>query len=170
MRPRRCRVHRSGSSPLWVDRLTYLRNKCEGIAYNSKYAKGGHLAILNKHPKYLRLPKDDNVLQDLYVEATHYQIGPLQKQLCEQSILTTLFSYTGGNPYEKANTFFKNATRFGTVALVGGTGSILATLNDELDWLLGFHVKLPFRNDDDDNDNIKKEAPKEETGELQLAD
>lgn len=146
--------------------LTYLRNKMEGIAYNSRYE--GKLKILNKHPKYLRMPKDDAVLQDLYVEAMHYQIAPLQKQLCEHTFLTMLFSYTGRNPFEQVNTFMKHMTRIGAVAVVGGTGSILATLNDEIDWLMGFHVKLPFRNEDDGREK-KKALPAKKDGELQLS-
>jgi BTB/POZ domain len=157
--------------------LTFLRNKMEGIAYNSKFYPAPPVTVappvtiaaaaatttttgdtvvnnnnchkfiakLNKKPKYVRLPTDQGVLQDLYVEACHYQIYDLQSQLCEATFTTSVISYFGGggNPYQQASEFFKRVRNWSAVALVGTTttGGAMVTLSD--DWkttLWGNHL------------------------------
>ena len=120
--------------------LTFLRNKTEGVAYNSKWVDKLHRGIkLSKKPKYVRLEQAQrHVLQDLYVEASYYQLYELQQQLCEQSIVTMIFSATtGGNPFEYANSFVKQVRRLLGVGLVG-TGSVAvsqADLDKAKEWL-----------------------------------
>lgn len=146
---------KDGGSAVFIDRdpthfgivLMYLRNKVEGIAYNTKFTKKG-VKQLSRTPKFVRLPKDKpDVMQDLYVEATHYQIKPLMRQLCEASVLTTVISFfgQGGNPFDQAGSFFKHLKRISAVALVGTGGTVMATLQQDLDWLTGdrFKIKLP---------------------------
>jgi BTB/POZ domain len=136
--------------------LTFLRNKTEGIAYNSRFsAKDCHKTLAHK-PKYVRLPNDQGVLQDLYVEACHYKIFDLQKQLCEASIVTSVFSYFGGggNPYQQASDFFKRLRTWSAVAFVGTTGGIMANLQADLDNMLGDRsFKLPTLSD---GEKVKK--------------
>lgn len=126
--------------------LTFLRNRMEGIAYNSKFTAKDCHKTLSRKPKYVRLPKDVGVLQDLYVEASHYKIYDLQKQLCEESFVTSVFSYFGGggNPYQQASDFFKRLRTWSAVAFVGTTGGIVANLQADLDKMLGDRsFKLP---------------------------
>lgn len=126
--------------------LTFLRNRMEGIAYNSTFTGKDCHEKLSHKPKYVRLPKDAGVLQDLYVEASHYKIYDLQKQLCEASFVTTVFSYFGGggNPYQQASDFFKRLRTWSAVAFVGTTGGIVANLQADLDKMLGDRsFKLP---------------------------
>jgi hypothetical protein len=103
--------------------LTFLRNRIEGVSYNSKWGKGA---------KYVQLPQDGDVIKHLYVEASHYRIAELQHQLCGQSLLVSLMaSIGGGNPFEAATTWIKNLQRT-ALAFVGG-GSIMTGLNLDLD-------------------------------------
>jgi hypothetical protein len=150
--------------------LTFLRNKMEGIAYNSKFypaplavkvpttavantrenttttirnnTNNTHhchkfVAKLNKKPKYVRLPTDQGVLQDLYVEACHYQMYDLQSQLCEATLITSVISSFGGggNPYQQAQEWFKQVRNWvAALAVVGTTtttGGAIMTLPEE---------------------------------------
>lgn len=154
--------------------LTFLRNKAEGVAYNSKWketlikcaqqasSKVCVSASLSSKPKYVRLPanvaNDVGVLQDLYVEAAYFQLTELMHQLCERSLMTMVLSSTGGNPFEYAQNMFTQARRI-TLGLVG-TGSVLATTqadsswNDASAWLGKY---MPVRSLSSSSNNIDKE-------------
>jgi hypothetical protein len=134
--------------------LAFLRNKIEGIAYNTNYSKMG-IKTLSKKPKYLRLPDDEGVMQDLFVEAQHYQIKELQSQLCEASFLTLIFSRTGGNPFEAVQNFVKYFRRV-SLTLVGSGGIMTAMLQD-FDWLKNL---LPWSNKETEKLSDKEKAEK----------
>lgn len=166
-----------GKTAVFIDRdpthfgimLTFLRNRVEGIAYNTKFTQRG-MKKLNAYPKYVRLPRDRDVLQDLYVEATHYEIRSLQRQLCQSSIMTIVLSQfgAGGNPFDQASSFFKHFKRFSAITLVGTGGTIMATLQQDLDWLTGgrLNIKLPGVSDDEKKSETAEE---EKAGEASLA-
>ena len=141
-----------GGNSVFIDRdpkhfgliLCYLRNKAEGISYNAHMAMGSGAMKLHKKPKFLRLPKNDpGALEDLYVEAQHYQMQALQDHVCGTSFITRLFSFVGGtgsNPFQAASNFLLQARR-SFLGLVG-TGSIISVLQQEIDWM-GLNIKLP---------------------------
>ena len=158
-----------GGSAVFIDRdpthfgliLAFLRNRIEGIAYNSKYDKLGVHVYLHKKPKYVRLPKDEHVLEDLFVEATHYRIKELQHQLCEASLMTMLFSqFGGGNPFAQASSFFKQFRRTG-VALVG-SGSIITAFQQDVDWLHNLLPWLKKKDEKDKSSDVKQSSNKDE--------
>lgn len=142
--------------------LSFLRNKTEGVAYNSQRSRftdhvvencgGGELngdaslysvatnsMKLATHPKYVRLPKIDDknygLLEDLYIEAQHFQLRELERQLCKSSIWVTIMSFFNGgrNPFQTFTEFLQTARR-SALALVGG-GSIYGAFQAELAWL-----------------------------------
>lgn len=121
--------------------LTYLRNKTEGIAYNNKTMKTTIMGVTSiktkkmaKRPQYVRLPEDQGQLQDLYVEAVHYNLTDLQDQLCHTSFMVTVMSwFGGGNPFQGANEALKAVRR--SLFAVAGTGGIFAAMQSEIDWL-----------------------------------
>lgn len=149
----------AGGGAIFVDRdpkhfdiiLTFLRNKTEGVAYNSKWADKlhRHMTKLAEKPKYVRLPTDQTALQDLFVEASHFGLYELQHQLCRESLITSLFSFTGGNPFEYANNAFKQTRRL-ALGLVG-TGSVVATAQSDLDEWLAKYIPLPWKNEKEPN-------------------
>ena len=161
--------------------LTFLRNKAEGVAYNSKWketlikhaqqasSKVCLSASLASKPKYVRLPanvaNDVGVLQDLYVEAAYFQLAELMHQLCERSLVTMVLSSTGGNPFEYAQNMFTQARRI-TLALVG-TGSVMATTqadsswNDASSWLGKY---MPLRSLSSSNNKDKEVMHDDKTG------
>lgn len=151
-----------GTTTVFIDRdpthfpliLTYLRNKAEGIAYNNRYVKQNKsYQVMNsmvptkllfqtkmaRYPQYVRLPKDECVLEQLYVEAVHFELTELQHQLCHTSFIVTIMSVLGGgrNPFQTANEtikMFRNTalTLVGTGSIIGG---VTATLQADMDWL-----------------------------------
>jgi hypothetical protein len=171
---------KDGGSAVFIDRdpthfgivLMFLRNRVEGVAYNTKFNKLTGAKKLSPAPKYVRLPNDKpDVLQDLYVEATHYRIQPLMKQLCEASLLTMIFNRfgQGGNPFDQAGSFFKYLKRASALTLVGTGGTVMATLQQDLDWLTGerFRIKLPGV--EEDEKKKKKEKDVDKASEVSLA-
>ncbi|KAG7343519.1 BTB/POZ domain containing protein [Nitzschia inconspicua] len=121
--------------------LTYLRNKTEGIAYNNKTMRKTVMGVpsiklkkMAKRPQYVRLPQDQGQLQDLYVEAVHYNLTELQDQLCHTSFMVTVMSwFGGGNPFQQANEALKTVRR--SLLAVAGTSGIFAAMQSEVDWL-----------------------------------
>jgi hypothetical protein len=117
--------------------LQHLRNKVEGLSYNSSsvavgiktkwFQQFGYKKTTNMiRPKtYVQLPKESEKLRDLYVEATHYRIPELQAALCEQSLWVTFASAfaNGGNPFDAASTLLKHVRR-GLIA-TGGIGTLM---------------------------------------------
>mmetsp|Transcript_28264 Transcript_28264/g.68783 ORF Transcript_28264/g.68783 Transcript_28264/m.68783 type:complete len:318 (+) Transcript_28264:79-1032(+) len=208
------------SGAIFIDRdpthfafiLTFLRNKTEGIAYNSKQSKlsskfastikggiGNHAAsattttagstastvsssgttssssssmmttmtkmTLAKHPQYVRLPKIDDknrgLLEDLFVEAQHYQLHELEYQLCKSSMWVTFMSSINGgqNPFQSLNEMLVQARRT-ALALAGGT-SIYGFLQAELTWLEGLippNFRPPKDKSGDGNDTTSSSA------------
>ena len=137
--------------------LTYLRNKAEGIAYNDKTVKKQLITGVTKfvtqkaakHPMYVRLPKNQGDLQDLYVEAVHYGLVHLQHQLCHTSTVVTIMSWFGGggNPFLQANEALKSARRF--LFATAGTTSIVAAARAEVNWLKKL-LGLPVEDEDEE--------------------
>jgi len=63
----------------------------------------------------------------------------LEKHLCKQTLLTSIASITGGNPFDTMHSWFKTAR--GTLLGFAGGGSILMTMQNGVESLLPF--KLP---------------------------
>jgi hypothetical protein len=172
----------SSSGAIFIDRdptyfgiiLTFLRNKTDGIAYNSKQStlskklankmagKVTSSQVVNssslsssststcvsstmtkltlaKHPQYVRIPKIDDknhgLLEDLFVEAQHYQLSELQYQLCQSSMWVTFMSVINGgrNPFQTLDELFKQLRR--TAFALAGGGSIYGFFQAELTWI-----------------------------------
>jgi len=128
--------------------LTYLRNKSEDLSYNQKTA-------LKKAAQHVQLPNDKSHLADLYVEATYFQIEPLQDALCHHSIFTWAASAVSGkqNPFHIVSDILKNLRRvaLGLTAGLGGTFSIGTLTN----------VKMPWTKSDDDDKDEREEPSKD---------
>lgn len=129
----------SSGNAVFVDRdpkhfqviLSYLRNKSEGLSYNDKTG-------LNKNRR-VQLPKDPEVLSDLYIEASYFQIEPLKDALCHHSIFTWVASAFSGrqNPFNIVSDAV-TALRRGALALAGVGGTLsLGTLDVQFPWLKG---------------------------------
>lgn len=124
--------------------LTFLRNKMEGVAYNNAYSKEGTRTFFSASPKYLRLPKENPAaMQDLYVEATHYRMTELRKQIYKANLWTQLFAASGRNPFEAASNAMVLARRLALTTV--GTGSLIGVLQADLEAWLG--IKMPWKLD-----------------------
>jgi hypothetical protein len=168
----------NGTTTVFIDRdpthfpliLTYLRNKAEGIAYNNRNVKKKSHRVVDamvpskfytemaKYPRYVRLPKDEGALEELYVEAVHFELTELQHQLCRTSFMVNLMSALGGgrNPFQTANEamkVFRNTvlTLVGTGGIVGG---VTATLQADMDWLKG--IVFPGRREKQEKAKAEK--------------
>ncbi len=127
--------------------LAYLRNKVDDLSYNrecgikpvtkenakmSKVFKRKSVGYFNDtYTKHIQLPKDADatMLEDLYMEATYYQLEDLQNQLQHGTMAVwalNLFSGDGSirtNPFERAQEFIK-ITRNTSIVVAGmGTGA-----------------------------------------------
>ena len=138
------------STNLFLDRdpkhfptiLAYLRNKVDKVSYNrechpckprSKPREQSETAFFqNKHhhTKYIRIPKDADPadLEDLYLEATYYQLEDLKTQLAHGTFVLRASQVLGGtttitNPFERTKELVKTL-RNASVAVAGmGTGA-----------------------------------------------
>lgn len=138
------------SSTIFLDRdpkhfpmiLQYLRNKVEDVSYNRECKnycnpEGTHKTKKSffrhdkkMHTKYVRLPPDADVsyLQDLYLEATYYELEDLKIQLDHATFVVRAFQFINGgpsgiNPFERTKEVV-TATRNAFLTAAGvGTGA-----------------------------------------------
>ena len=126
--------------------LQYLRNKVEDVSYNREcktwQAHTNHSSkdwLFQKkspHTKYIRLAPDvdPTYLQDLYLEATYYELDELKIQLDHATFVVRAFAFLNGgpssiNPFERTKQVVATL-RNTSVALAGlGTGAF-AVMND----------------------------------------
>lgn len=126
--------------------LAYLRNKIDDLSYNRecgikpvdkessrvsevfKRKSVGYFA--DTYTKYIQLPKDADAteLEDLYLEATYYQLEDLQSQLQHGTMTVWALNFFNGegsirtNPFERAKEMIK-ITRNTSIVFAGmGTG------------------------------------------------
>ena len=126
--------------------LQYLRNKVEDVSYNREcktwQAHTNHSSqdwLFQKkspHTKYIRLATDvdPTYLQDLYLEATYYELDELKIQLDHATFVVRAFRFLNGgpssiNPFERTKQVV-STLRTTSVAMAGlGTGAF-AFMND----------------------------------------
>lgn len=107
--------------------LGYLRGR---IDVDKSKNKKSALKLFSDH--YTR-PKDPKLLQELYAEASHFQIPELENALCNSSywsIVVSTFSGGGGNPFKTASDLLVRI-RASLIAM-GTVGTVAFTSNQ--DW------------------------------------
>jgi len=122
--------------------LNHLRNKVEGLSYNSSSASRVKAKATSKitsashgsSSSYVQLPKDVKALRDIYVEATHFQIDELKDASCQATLWVNMIGAfaggSGGNPFDVANKLFQNARR--ALLAFGSVGTIAITSQQDL--------------------------------------
>ncbi len=108
--------------------LAYLRNKVDEVSYNRECESW------KKYTKYIQIPKNADLsdLEDLYLEATYYQLNDLQIQLAHGTFMVRAWNVLNGsttststttmiNPFERTKEF---VTTLRNVSLtLGGMGT-----------------------------------------------
>jgi hypothetical protein len=124
-----------GGSSIFIDRdsanfgliLQHLRNKADNVR---RFPSHTYFKI--KQQVLIQVPKDKDVLRDLFVEARHYQIKELEDMLCSYDIMTRIASVFGGgsgNPFHAVTGAINNARR--ALMASGGVGVFLGAQNDD---------------------------------------
>jgi hypothetical protein len=124
-----------GSSAIFIDRdpgnfgliLQHLRNQADNV---SRFPSHDYFNI--KHQVLIQVPKDKDVLRDLFVEARHYQIKELEDMLCSYDIMTRIASFFGGgsgNPFHAVTGAINNARR--ALMASGGVGVFMGSQNED---------------------------------------
>ena len=119
--------------------LKYLRNRMDAIEYSSLHSYNSPAMLKSfTNSSSVLLPKDENVLRDLYMEAAFYDITELKHKICKKNWLANLMGIFGaGNPFDTANRFVaqaRNATLTVTAFSTAG-GTAWLTAQDDLSWL-----------------------------------
>lgn len=141
------------STKLFLDRdpkhfpviLQYLRNKVEDVSYNRECKSHKHHSShtwlkakkSSQHTKYIRLDTKDvdpSYLEDLYLEATYYELDELKVQLDHTTFVVRAFQFLSGgsssvNPFERTKQVVATL-RTTSLAVAGlGTGAV-AVMSD----------------------------------------
>lgn len=108
--------------------LQHLRNKADNV---SRFRSHAYFNLKNQ--ALIQVPKDKEVLRDLYVEARHYQIQELEDMLCSYDMMTRIASFfgggKGGNPFHAAAGAIRNARS--ALMASGGIGVFMGSQNDD---------------------------------------
>lgn len=131
--------------------LAYLRNRLEDLDASKLSAKTPYVSM-GSSLTTLHIPKDNKTIGELYTEATFYNIAPLKANLCSHSYLASLVGIVNKNA---SNPFVSAAKWMGRLrtALFAAGGTMMVTLQDDLDWAL---KKVGLR-DDGNNDKDSEE-------------
>lgn len=139
----------TSSTKLFLDRdpkhfpviLQYLRNKVEDVSYNRECKSHQNHSSHNwlkakkkssQHTKYIRLDTKDadpSYLEDLYLEATYYELDELKVQLDHTTFVVRAFQFISGgsssiNPFERTKQVVATL-RTTSLAVAGlGTGAV----------------------------------------------
>lgn len=141
---------KTSSGAVFIDRepthfqfiLNYLRNRVERLddVKQSNTISPIDMNTWKRFTKtHIHLPKDDQALRELYLEAAYYRIPELKAALTEKNLIANIFRlFSGNNPFDSANQMMARLRTFLlTITTISATGATVAIQRD-LDSFLKF--------------------------------
>ena len=134
---------KTSSGAVFIDRepthfqfiLNYLRNRVERLddVKQSNTISPIDMNTWKRFTKtHIHLPKDDQALRELYLEAAYYRIPELKAALTEKNLIANIFRlFSGNNPFDSANQMMARLRTFLlTITTISATGATVAIQRD----------------------------------------